>query len=217
MPQTLPRACIVVSNMPQDDVLVFAQNVLAGLTASVAEFPTPPVTLVALSNLIDNYQAALAAAADLGKENVSAKNAARRFLENGLRTDQYYVNQVIQADIAGGMAYEDAATLILGTGYGLNTTPSPAGPLPAPIIETYRSFNRGQLYLRVQANRNAKGYQLEYRVKGDPDDPWTTEAKPNSRITQDGLTSAVLYQARVSYVGANPTRNFSAIIEQVVI
>src|SRR6267154_6494769 len=195
MPARLPLACTKFPAQDQTNLAVYAQNIHDMILAAIATFPTPPILPVALQTLIDAYVAALNAALLLGKVNTSAKNASMKSLKNALRADCSYVNQIVQDMIASGTNYTDAETLILSTGYALSISPSPAGPLPSPVILIFRSTVKTQLYLKVGSNRNSKGYQVNYRPVTTPASDWSTQPFPSSRITIDNLVSGTNYEA----------------------
>lgn len=217
MPERLPFAVLGLKDFPQDDVVSKAQAVHDGLLASIATFPTPPVLPAALQILIDNFAAALAAAVTLGVNETAAKNEARLQLDNALRVDAAYVNQLIYNLNASGTSYSALKTLITGTGYALSKDPIAPAPLPQPENFRSKSINKGQIKATVNNFPNQRGLEFWYRKITIPASPWTVLAWPNIRVTIDGLDSGSTYEMQCAYIAAVPTRNFTIILTQVVI
>jgi hypothetical protein len=115
--------------------------------------------------------------------------------------------------ITSGTSYADAQALILGTGYALSKDPSPAGPLPAPVITRWGSPAKGQLKILLTRVQNAKGYIVKLQ------NVTTTVflTFPSTRILITGLNSGELYTATIATIGANPIRNFDVQISQIII
>jgi hypothetical protein len=216
MPQKLPLACTAFGTFGIGQFAVFSQNVHDGLLSSIATFPTPPILPAALQGLINDYVTAADNAVLLGKDNVSLRNASRKKLQNALRADASYVNQILQDMVLNGTDYADIQTLILATGYVLSIDPSPVGPLSAPTIKRYYSTTKGQLNIHVDKVIGAKSYTTEVSLDGNV--TFTTYLSSTTRIKVVGLPSASTALARVLANGSNTSAvNYSAQISQVII
>lgn len=217
MAERLPLACTQFQQK-QTDFLAFAQNIhnSMAIAPAVTLFPTPPVLLPALQALITDYGNSLTLAAGRGLENVSEKNASRKRLQNALRTNAAYINQILQALVAAGTDYATIKADIASTGYHLSIDPLPAGPLPAPTIFRYKSVVKGQLDIHVLKVFGAKSYLIEYTIDASTDKQ--TAISSTSRIKIPGLPSASVVHASVCAIGANTSaRNFSVVVDQVIV
>jgi hypothetical protein len=217
MPERLPFACTKFQSIKDADFVDTSQAIHDGLLAGIAIFPTPPVLPAALQILIDNYAAALAAAVLLGKFETAEKNRTRFLLENALRVDCAYVNQIIYNLNAGGTPYATLRSNIELTNYELSKDPIAPEPLPTPENFRTRSTNNGEIYFAVNFYPNNRGLEMWYRPVTTPESAWTVMAWPRIRGTIIGLTRGQMYQLQCSYVGANPVRNFTLPIFQVAV
>lgn len=217
MSERLPLACTLINRIVQPEKPVFFQNIINGLLAMIAVYPTPPVLPADLQTLLDAYTLALSDAALRGKQNTSAKDAAYVAVFNAIRVDQAYVNQINFNLIAAGTNYVTIRTNILGTGYFLSTDPSPVGPLPTPENFRTRSLQKGNLQVQVNAERQATGLEVWYKPHTAPDTAWIIDTSTTQRPIYTGLTSGVTMDVKCAFIGSNPTRNFTEILQQVVV
>lgn len=195
-----------------------AQIIVNGLTASIADYPTPPVGAVALQSLVTEYTVSLAASIGGNRQQKKEFNAIKVSLEYSLRTDAAYVNQIV-VGLINDMTfnYDAAAASIAGTGYQLSVDPSPAGPLTAPVIKKFGSPKIGQLHVQLISVTGAKSYVLYAGTTGTDPNTWIAYPWPNTRIRVNGLTSASTLDFRAVAIGTSPVRNFSVIKTQVII
>lgn len=217
MPTRLPKANTYFNHYDNANLVTQGQNVVNGMTTSVADFPTPPISLVDLQSAVGNYSTALSLSMGGSKQQRTAMRAARTLLKNNLRQTCNYVNQVIYDDIAAGTSYSDAQDLITGTGFQLSLDPTPAGPLAKPTVRTYGSPQIGQLYVLLEKLVGAKTYQMNIGLAGSDQSTWKVYTFPNTRMTLPGLTSGQQYQFMLMGVGASTVRTFSDIFSQVII
>lgn len=201
----LPKANTWFVHYKDTQLATIAENIRLGLLATIADFPTPPVLPAALSGLITTYVAALAAAVDGSKQQTATKEAAKIQLQNALRLDCKYVNQIIYGDVFSGMTYEDAQALILSTGYQLSKDPEPVGNLPQAEIKKYGSPKPRQLSILVIAIPGARGYQVDYWITGEARNTAITFMSATSRILIPNLTSGQQLTFTVIGIGANNT------------
>lgn len=215
----LPQANVWFDHQTDSSLASYAQAIHDGLVTYATTFPTLPVVVADLQDLIDAYEAALALATGpgAGKINTAAKDKAKEDLKNALRSDAKYVNQVIVGLIRTGTSYDAASVFIIGSGYQLSKDPVPAGPLPGPTPKVYGSYNPGQFYTLLYKVPNAKGYVV--RVFNQTTGATAYDVSfPNTRILLTGLTSGNTYSFQFATIGANPTRNFDfQLSDQVVI
>lgn len=218
MPERLPSACTYLPRQKQDDLVNFTQGVCNGLLAAIAIFPTPPVLPADLQILLNTYIAALTAAELLGVNETAEKDNAKFNLENALRVDAAYVNQLVYNLVAGGSSYAAMRADITLTGYFLSQDPvAPGIPLPQPENFRSKSIKKGVIQAYVNSVPRNRGLLFQYRVKATPDNPWLSIAWPNLRPVLNDLNSGSTYQLQCSFIGSSPVQNFSVIIEQVCI
>lgn len=95
----------------QADIQALAQNMITGLAANVADFPSPPVTTIDLQALLDSLvtlcdqQVAAQSAAEQATET---KKAGMEELVTAMRTDLRYAEDAVN--------YDDAKLTALGWG-----------------------------------------------------------------------------------------------------
>lgn len=213
MPVKLPKSNTQFNSYSNTDLATLAQGIHDGLLASILIFPTPPVLPAALQILITSYITAMNAAIDGSKQSTRVFHSIKFDLQNALRQDSLYVNTIITTMITSGTSYSDAQAIILGTGYALSKDPSPAGPLPAPVITRWGSPAKGQLKMLLTRVPNAKGYIV--RLENATTRVFLTF--PSTRILITDLVSGDLYVATIATIGSNPTRNFDVQISQIII
>ena len=113
------------------EIKALAQNIVTGLAANAADFPSPPVASVALAALLDSFitlcdeQVAAQAAAE---QITATKNAGMEELVTAMRADLRYAEDAV--------SYDDAKLTALGWGGRAEATaleiPGQARALDAP-------------------------------------------------------------------------------------
>jgi hypothetical protein len=119
-----------------------------------SSFPTPAVSMATLTAANEALTAAIAAAAQGGKQLTAAKNAAREVLVGLLRTQAAYVQSVGQNDL----------TVMLSSGFNVNHTDRTRHALPKPVVLNIDNFASTQLMVRLGAVDNARSYEFRTRV-----------------------------------------------------
>ena len=149
------------------EIKALAQNIVTGLAANAADFPSPPVTSVALQALLDSFitlcdeQVAAQAAAE---QVTTTKNAGLEELVIAMRADLRYAEDAVN--------YDDAKLTTLGWGGRAEATaleiPGQARALEAP--------RQGEGWVFLDWKKPAEGgavaaYKIERRER--PAGPWT--------------------------------------------
>jgi len=83
------------------EIMALAQNLITGLTAGAADFPSPPVPILDLQALADSAQTSIdtnVAAHATAEESTSLKNAAIEELIGGMRADLRYAEDAVNYD-----------------------------------------------------------------------------------------------------------------------
>ncbi len=182
-----------------------AQTILTEMAVQAAVFTDPVPSLTVLETALEDYRIAMAAAADRGLHAVEVKRQKRKVLETTLRQLGWYVLQV---------AHDDRAVL-LSSGYRVRKEKTSAGILPRPAGFMVRCEEVGRVLMRVKTHRNTRSYNFQYRKAGN--EVWIEVNSTRSSIVIDGLESGARYQFRAAYIGANPTRTFSDVLESYVL
>ena len=92
------KAIVDFSGYAAGDLAPVAQNIHDEMTAHAATFGTPPVTMIALQALIDDFNEKLAAKESRATADIIAFNVARHELEEALFELGNHVNNVAKGD-----------------------------------------------------------------------------------------------------------------------
>ena len=154
-------------------------------------FPNLPVSLAALSALVRAFQDALAAAQG-GLSARAALREARASLISALR-------QLVAQVQSQGLTKESDA---LSSGFDIVVWDNSQKALTVPVLTGLDNSVPGPLQLWLRAVRNAKVYQVEFRVG---DEPWQDGGIfPNTQnIIFPNLQAGTFYSARVRAVGGS--------------
>jgi hypothetical protein len=134
------RLSLGFTKLPDGQLGDFALTVVTRMTNN-SSYPTPAVTMAALTTANEEFTTAIAAAAQGGTQLTAAKNAARAVVESLLRTQAAYVQSVGQNDL----------TVILSSGFEVNKTDRTRRALPKPVILDIDNFASTQLMVRLEA------------------------------------------------------------------
>ncbi len=175
------------------------QEILAALTGNAA-FPTPQPPLADVQTALDEFEAAMLAAANRDHIKIELKNLKREALLAQLNR----LAQYVQVSSDGGMEK------MLSSGFDLSKTRGPVGPLPKPSGFKVSAIGTGTMKLSLNAIDGADNYQYEYR-KADSEN-WQMQILSKSRVSISGLESGMEYLFRVTALGSNPTRVYSDVL-----
>ena len=85
----------------EGEVLILAQNIVAGLTANAATYPAPPVLPAALQAVLDSFvtlQNDVAAARAAAEQATTLKDAGLEELTDAMKTDLRYAENTVDFD-----------------------------------------------------------------------------------------------------------------------
>jgi len=113
------------------DLIPIGTTIHDGMTAAVATFAAPPVTMANFQTHITDYNDKLGKAQNRGANEVAAKNAARLVLEGDLRNLGHYVNvgsngDRAKVDLSGFAGYDSRHSRSLDKGLVSNVSFLPA-------------------------------------------------------------------------------------------
>ena len=189
------RPALGFGKAPDSEVEKLAGAVHTGLDGNV-NYPNPPVDLAAFKAAIDGYSASIVAASDGGKKALAEKSKQRAGVIRMLRQLGHYVEA----------ACKDDMSIFLSSGFQAVSTTRTQQPLSPPHILGVDNGNTGQLLVRVQPIRNARGFEVRYAAApgaGGTPGAWTNAAFTNSRsMPVNGLTPGTTYSFQVRALGS---------------
>lgn len=164
-------------------------------------FPTLTTEVPLIKSLNDQLAAAIIKAKDGGHKDVFNKNSVRKALETQLKLSGLLVQNVSKGD----------ESMILSSGYEVNKTPEPIGPLPKPVnLQAKPGDNHGSLKVSWNPVPGAYLYEVEYTESPVTSSSIRTRfscSKHNAII--DNLTPGKMYSIFVAGAGSDPRRVWS--------
>ncbi len=173
-----------------------AGTIIAGISANTGIYKNPEPTMVVLTELKDNFDAALLAAANRGRVEIAAKNAAQADLIAGLEEEATYVDSACKGD----------KTNLLKSGYLPVSTNRTPYPLQQVQVRDVLPAQSGELKVRVKAQSTAKAYEGRITRAGSEFGPSITFASSRD-ILFKGLTAGVKYVVQVCAIGGSTGRS----------
>jgi hypothetical protein len=182
---------LAFAQLPDAALDEFTGQVIAGLTGNAA-FPTPAVSLTALTAAKKAFEDALDAMTNGGKEATAVKEAKRDSLVNLLRQEANYVQ---------GACNNDLATL-LSSGFEATSTNTAQSPLTKPNILDILNEASTQLVVRCKPVDNAHAYEAQIKNGANEFVPAGTFTQAR-RIVLTGLTPGQTYTVQIRAVGGS--------------
>jgi len=185
------RVLLGFADLPDTDLSGFGRTVGTKLQNN-ASYPTPVVAPADVLAKVDEFDAAIAVAAQGGTQLTAAKNARRSELIEMLRELAAYVQSVAKNDL----------TVILSSGFTVNKTDRTRRPLSKPVIVNIDNFASTQLMVSMPPLDNARSYEFRTRV-GDGD--WKTVAITTKarNVILGGFTPGATYDLQGRGVGGS--------------
>ena len=165
------------------------KTIINELTGNAA-FPTPPITMAALTTARDDFTAKISAAQVGGPMATAAKNNSRGVLLGMMRKLAGYVQ----------LSSNDDMAILLSSGFLAMSTDRASAPLEKPHGLTIKNGNSGQLVASINTIKNTSMY--EGRAK-DTTGNWLPSifTGDSRHITFDGLTPGTNYTIQVRALG----------------
>jgi hypothetical protein len=179
-----------------DELQKLAADIITKMTGN-PHFATPNPTLVAV-------QAAL----DASLATTAAYIAVRQTIEQRLteRDDATEVLRNILEDLAAyvQVASGGDAAIILSAGMSVRATPTPIGPLPAPLnVDAVEGETEGAINLQWDYVHGAHFYEVEHTPTPNDLSSWTNHTNVSrTRASLSGLPSGTRMYFRVRALGA---------------
>jgi hypothetical protein len=164
--------------------------VISGLTDHSGFFKTPEPAVSVLTGLKADYDAALLKAANRGKVEIAARNAAAEAFIAALDEEASYVDMACKGDL----------TRLLESGYEPVSTNRTRVALDKVQVLKVAPAMSGQLKVRVKAQSSAKAYEGRIKQVGGEFGPSITFASSRD-ILFAGLTAGVKYVIQVCAIG----------------
>lgn len=188
-------------------ILLIARTVLQNLTGNIY-YATPTPTLANFLTCINDYDAALTAAKDRGRNSVAAKNARRKDL----------VNMMVQL-AAYCMATDASLEALISTGFELTKTRTPLPPVEAPVITKMENgINSGDLVIAIGDVKGKRAFLIEYTQ--DPltaDSVWEFQNSSVCKNTISGMEAGKKYWIRITVIGkAQQTATCEPVLTKVI-
>lgn len=178
-----------------------AEQILSKMTQEATLFPTPIPELSALETALVAFRDAATEAAYRDTRAIMVRNQKRKELVYVLKELAKYVDTVANEDdsivLAAGFSVRKAG----GSYDGL--VPKAQRPIAEP-----QQVGSGRVQLKTEPWAGARMYNFQYRPKGSTEE-WESQLSSKSTCVLEGLEMFKEYEFRASYVGIDPTPNFS--------
>ena len=183
------KVSLSFASLPDADLVEFTNSIIAKLTGNPG-FPTPAVPLASLTAANTTFQNAIVDATQGGLALTAAKDAAREALLPLLRTEASYVQTAANDDL----------TVILSSGFGVNSINRTSSPLTKPNIENIDNFASTQLMVKLTTIPNARAYEVRINPG---DDKWENAGvfTKSRRVLLEDLTPGKTYTIQARAVG----------------
>lgn len=215
----LPKASTNFKGYTNSQLLYAAQNIHNKILLAIADFATPPVTMVQFQTDINAFRTTSVSAIKGSKADTAAKNAARLVVKRDLQQLAYYVTQIAQATYTVNKDITAVQNLILESGFKISKGPAISNAttgIQTPIVRKAISKALGTLNFIIRnytkGKRGKKTYQINYRTSEIPAVPPVTTPTPagnwetftvsgSNKITITGLIPGVKYDYAIAAIG----------------
>lgn len=169
----------------------FTDGTLVGLNTN-PKFPTPPVAVGAVTDLLATYSEAIGNAVLGGPPATALKNNARAALVAALRKNAAYVQTVAGTDLAG----------LLSSGFQAVSTNRSSAPLAKPVILNVDNFQSTKLMMGVKPDANARAFEARHKhgANGYVSAGVFTDSR---RILLEDMVPGTVYDVQVRAVGGS--------------
>ena len=180
------------------------KHILACITGNTS-FPEPNPSVTALTDAVTDYSTKRIAAANLGRIEVAAKNAARETLEIMLEQLGNYVMNVANGNVE----------MLTGSGFTLIKEREPRYITNPGGVTLSNGVTSGTLVASVVAVPGAGGYIHEISEQAPTENQvWVSAVTTTSRYTYTNLLPGKQYWVRVAAIGARKQIAYSTVATQ---
>lgn len=190
------KAIIDFSGYPAAELGPVTHNIHDKITANVATFATPAITMAALQTLVDDYDQKLIDRASRATADIIAFNEVRAELEQALGVLGNYVNGIAKGD----------PVIVEQSGFPSYLTTRPADTTP-PAAPTDLRLRQGELPGTIVARYKTERQPSTNEVQATTGDPnaeagWQTKGMfKGGRAEISGFTPGVVVWVRARTVG----------------
>lgn len=191
-------------------LLTYAENIVQKSTENAELFVEAAEQLTELESALAAYRNALAEASYGDRRLVVIKDQQAAILKNVLYKYSLYVDGLANGD----------ASIILAAGFipSKSTVQPASGPSPKPndLRAEVKHTGTNSVQLQVNSWAKARYYQFEYRKVGSLNE-WNSILSTKSKVLVQELERLAEYEFRVTYLGNDPTPNYSDTARCVVV
>lgn len=190
-------------------LMQLAEQIHTKMGQDTTLFPAPVPELAVLQSALAAFRKAATDASSGDRIAIKVRNQKRNELVYVLKELAKYVDTVAKDD----------DIVVLAAGFDVQKTRSSYRglvPKAQPPIAEPAEVGSGRISLKTNPWPGARMYQFQYRIKGSGDD-WSTQLSTRSFCVVSGLEMFHEYEFRVSYVGLDPTPNYSDISSSYVL
>ncbi|WP_140937442.1 hypothetical protein [Sphingobacterium lumbrici] len=191
------------------DLMQYTEQIVTKMGEAIAIFPDPVPELNEIETALTDFRLSTTEAAYRDKRAILIRRGKRKELEYLISELSKYVDTVAHND----------PTIILAAGFmPTQEAQSFAGPAPKAkrLVAEPQQVGSSRIKLKVDRWKGARMYQFQFRKKGS-DAPWSDLLSSKSTCTIEGLEMFGEYEFRATYIGIDPTPNYSEIVSSYVV
>jgi hypothetical protein len=186
-----PRVVLTFVRYAISELIQFGRHVVTSLTGNV-NFATPSPSLVVVSAVVDQLEAADEAAMNGDRLAISARKDAKAAVITDLRALAAYVQNQGDSD----------RTTLLTSGFNLARVPAPIGELPppdAPVV--VHGTGDGEIKGRITRPNGCTSVNWRIAVQSAPTVYLQTPSTSGGRYTFKSLMAGEIYLVQAAVVG----------------
>lgn len=178
-----------------------AEQIYTKMTAESTLFETPTPSLATLDATLVAFRLSATEAAYRDTRAIMIRKQKRANLAYVLKELSKYVDTVAKGD----------DSIVLAAGFNLrkpNSSYDGLVPKAKTPVATPSEIGSGRIKLKTEKWAGARMYDFQCRLKGSSEE-WNSQLSSKSVCIIEGLEQFKEYEFRVSYIGINPTPNYS--------
>ncbi|MCW8310294.1 MULTISPECIES: fibronectin type III domain-containing protein [Sphingobacterium] len=202
---------LTINERGQTDVQLMqtAEQIATKMANETTLFPDPVPALSVLNTALAAFRNSATEAAYRDTRAIMIRKQKRQELVYILKELGKYVDTIANND----------DTIVLAAGFNIRkTNASYDGFVPRaqrPIAEPGQ-IGSGRIVLKTVAWTGARMYEYQFRLKGSNAE-WSSQLCSKSSCIIEGLETFKEYEFRVTYIGINPTPNYSDLTSSFVL
>ncbi len=194
---------LTIKELQQTDVQLMqtAEQIYTKMTAETTLFATPVPSLSTLDTALIAFRLSATEAAYRDTRAIMIRNQKRGDLAYVLKELSKYVDTVAKGD----------DSIVLAAGFSLrkpNGSYDGLAPKAKTPVATPGEIGSGRIRLKTTSWAGARMYDFQCRLKGSTGE-WNSKLSSKSSCIIEGLEQFKEYEFRVTYIGIDPTPNYS--------